>query len=109
MTKPSPEVMAAFDVAVLKQLKANNRSGWTTPDSVAVMEAICDVAYSTGEGFDVIRGYMTDLGNASGFRIKLEKRHEANNDDQFSVIPTGRKKGAASYAMAELGKHLPTA
>lgn len=62
-----------FATAVKKELLTSG-GGWGGKNSTAVIEAICDEAYGTGEGFDAIRLYVSQLVNPSAFRQKLEDK-----------------------------------
>lgn len=97
--KECPEIVKAYNESVSAQLKANGNSGWATPQSVAVIEAISDAAYGSDEGFDVIRPLVTELCNASAFRTKLEKLPETH---ALHVKPTGRVRGGVKLAMGLL-------
>lgn len=62
-----------FATAVKKELLTSG-GGWGGKNSTAVIEAITDEAYGSGEGFDAIRLYVGQLVNPSAFRQKLEDK-----------------------------------
>lgn len=71
---PTPSKIPQVFAAAVKKELLTSAGGWGGKNSTAVIEAICDEAYSEGEGFDGIRLYVGQLVNPSAFRQKLEDK-----------------------------------
>ena len=85
-------IAQTFSNKVVAEVAKGNHGQWGVDNSVAVIEELADEAYSSGEGFDVIRGLVKDLANPSAFRQKLEKLPVTN---PAHIVPSGNKRGAS--------------
>lgn len=99
MTDNQKQVQSVFGAKVAERVKLGGNVSWGGDDSVATIEALADAAYSLDEGFDLIRGYVSELVNPSAFAQKLEKLPEGS---ACHITRPKRERGKGSDAMAGL-------